>query len=153
MVLIGRKEQTRILPKFTLGLGSPNPNSYTSMEDYLPFHSGNRPFPSILTPSVLHNEISVPFHSIFHSIQCVLLFGSLSNPFPNQQNTWHSKFHYFPYWWIARDVIALLAKPLDVKIADQRYVNACKNTDNEDIERIFRLWKSWFFVILKLNAR
>ena len=28
MVLIGRKERTQILPKFTLGLGSPNPNSY-----------------------------------------------------------------------------------------------------------------------------
>ena len=35
--------------------------------------------------------------------------------------------------------IALLVKPLEVKIADRRYVNACKNTDSEDIERIFRL--------------
>ena len=34
--------------------------------------------------------------------------------------------------WIARDVIALIVKPLDVKIADQRYVNACKNTDSKD---------------------
>ena len=41
--------------------------------------------------------------------------------------------------WIARDVITLLAKPLDVKIADQRYVNTCKNSDSEDIARIFRL--------------
>ena len=32
------------------------------------------------------------------------------------------------YSWIARDVIALIVKPLDVKIADQHYVNACKNT-------------------------
>ena len=36
------------------------------------------------------------------------------------------------YSWIARDVIALIVKPLDVKIADQRYVNACKNTDSKD---------------------
>ena len=47
--------------------------------------------------------------------------------------------HFVYYWWIARDVIALLAKPLDVKIANRRYVNACKNTDSEDMERVFRL--------------
>ena len=43
------------------------------------------------------------------------------------------------YCWIAGDVIALQAKPLDVKIADRRYVNASKNTDSDDIERIFKL--------------
>ena len=42
------------------------------------------------------------------------------------------------YWWIARNVIALLAKPLDVKIADRRHVNVGKNPDSET-ERIFRL--------------
>ena len=53
--------------------------------------------------------------------------------------------HYRPsisfntfYRWIARNVIALLAKPLDVKFENLRYVNACKNTDSEDMERIFR---------------
>ena len=38
------------------------------------------------------------------------------------------------------------AKPLDVKIADRRYVNASKNTDSENLGRIFRLWISGFFV-------
>ena len=32
VVLIGRKERTQILPKFTLGLDSPNPNSCNNKE-------------------------------------------------------------------------------------------------------------------------
>ena len=40
------------------------------MEDYLPFHSWNLPFHSILASSKIHTEISAPFHSIFHSIPC-----------------------------------------------------------------------------------
>ena len=43
------------------------------------------------------------------------------------------------YSWIARDVIALIVKLLDVKIADQRYVNACKNTDSKDYRVHLRL--------------
>ena len=34
--------------------------------------------------------------------------------------------------WIACDVIALLVQSLDIKIAVQRYVNACKNADSKD---------------------
>ena len=40
------------------------------MKDCLPFHSRSLPFHSILATSIFHTEISVPFHSIFHSIPC-----------------------------------------------------------------------------------
>ena len=43
------------------------------MEDCLPFRSWNLPFHSILASSIFHTEISVPSHSIFHSIPCPAL--------------------------------------------------------------------------------
>ena len=52
----------------------------------------------------------------------------------------------------ARDVIALLAKPLDVEIADQRYVNACKNIDSEDLEAHFQAIKELILCNIKVKC-
>ena len=58
-------------------------NWYGSMEDCLPFHFRNLPFHSILASSIFHTEISVPFHSIFHSIPCP---GKNTSHFPRRLN-------------------------------------------------------------------
>ena len=56
------------------------------------------------------------------------------------------------YSWIARDVIALIVKPLDVKIADQRYVNACKNTDSKDYRAYFQALNELILCRIKVKC-